>query len=276
MRTDSMASAPRRCAARLAGLGIFAAVFAVPQVASAADVYVARPITLPRFDWAFDFGLGVGHAETGGRFPNTYTGPGLNFEMAVAVTDAIELGLRGGVRLNDDARFVGADRYGRLFDTVTYGTGIDTFSNPEFRITGAIVHAPVVEIALEGRVVLPFEHNTKFGGLFGVPFLFHIPPIMRLDLGFYLGDFFYDPNRPFFVIPARFWFQVSERVWLGPITQLQHVPATNDLFFLLGFGLGVQLHRIVDFKTQFYFPEVNRDPGAREWGLGAGIQVRIE
>jgi hypothetical protein len=273
MRTNPKGGRARRTAA---ALGVFAAILAIPEAALAADVYVARPITLPRFDWAFDFGLGIAHADRGGRFQNSYTGPGLNFEMAVGITSAIELGFRGGVRLNNDGRFIRADNYGRLYDTVTFGTGGDTFSNPEFRITGAIVHAQVVEIALEGRVLLPFEAGTRFGGLFGVPFLFHIPPIMRLDLGFYLGDFFYDPNYPFFVIPARFWFQVSDRVWLGPITQLTHVPATNTANFLLGFGLGVQLHRIVDFKTQFYFPAINEAQGARDFGVGAGVQIRIE
>jgi hypothetical protein len=257
-------------------LGAVIALVALPRVASAADVYVARPITLPRFDWAFDFGLGVGHAETGGNNPRTWTGPGLNFEGAVGLTSHLELGFRGGIRMNDDARVVGADRYGRLFDTLTFGTGGDTFSNPEFRITGAIVNAEIVEIALEGRAILPFETGTRFGGMFGVPFLFHIPTIIRLDTGVYIADIFRDPNRPVLLAPARLWFQVSEKVWLGPMAQIAHTPATGNVDVLLGFGLGVQLHRIVDFKTQFYFPAINQDQGARNFGFGGGFQIRIE
>src|SRR5215471_794156 len=247
----------RRLGKSLAPLGIFAALCATPRVAHAADAYVARPITLPRFDWAFDFGLGVGHTETGGPNSQSWTGPGLNFEGAVGLTSRLELGFRGGIRLNDDARVTSADRYGRLYDTVTFGTGGDTFSNPEFRLTGAIVNAEIVDIALEGRVILPFEHGTYFGGLFGVPFLFRIPPIIRLDTGVYVGEFFYprgrngfyDENRPFLVAPGRLWFQVSHKVWLGPIAQITHLPATGHVDLLLGFGLGVQVHRIVDFKT---------------------------
>jgi hypothetical protein len=265
-----------RVLAWLAPLGAFAALTLLPCVADAADVYVARPITLPRHDWAFDFGLGVGHTEIGGRFPANYTGPGLNFDMAVGVTEAIELGFRAGIRLNDDAKVMGADRYGRIFDTITYGTGADTFSNPEFRITGAVLNSEYIDIALEGRVVMPFERGTRFGGLFGVPFLFRIRPIMRLDTGVYIGDFFYDPNHPFLVAPGRFWFQVGERVWLGPMGQITHFLYNGRVDLLLGFGLGVQLHRIVDFKTQFYFPDINHDPGANNFGFGAGVEIRIE
>jgi hypothetical protein len=259
---------------------------AMPRQALAADVYAARPITLPRFDWAFDFGLGVGHTETRGPNPQSWTGPGLNFEMAVGLTSHLELGIRQGIRLNDDAKIAGADRYGRLYDTLTFGTGVDTFSNPEARITGAIVNAEIVDIALEGRAILPFERGTYFGGMFGVPFLFRIPPIIRLDTGVFVGWFFYphDPNNnafydgrhPFLVAPGRLWFQVSNRVWLGPMAQVTHSPAINQVDLLLGFGLGVQLARIVDFKTQIYFPDINHDQGARTFGLGAGVQIRIE
>jgi hypothetical protein len=278
---------PRALALGVPLFAFFFGLVAAPRSAAAADEYVARPITLPRHNWAFDFGLGVGHYETRGPDPVSFTGPGLNFDLGVGVTSRLELGFRGGVRLTDDARVTQADRYGRLFDTVTFGTGGDTFSNPEFRITGAILNAEIVEIALEGRVVLPFEHGTRFGGLFGVPFLFHIPRIIRLDTGVYIAEFFYehnpnnpnafyDQNHPFLVAPGRLWFQVSDRVWLGPMAQVVHNPFTGNVALLLGFGLGVQLHRIVDFKTQFYFPNVNRDAGAREFGVGAGVEIRIE
>jgi hypothetical protein len=230
--------------------------------------------------------------ETGpGNNPTSWTGPGLNFEGAVGLTSHLELGFRQGIRLNDDARFAGADQYGRLYDTVTFGTGGDTLSNPEFRLTGAILNAEIVDIALEGRVVLPFAQHTYatyFGGMFGVLFLIRIPPIIRLDTGIYVAEFFnrhdpsnndglYDVQRPFLVAPGRLWFQVSRKVWLGPMTQITHVPWTGHIELLLGFGLGIQLSRIVDLKTQFYFPEINHDPpGTRAFGAGVGVQIRIE
>ncbi len=253
---------------------VLALSLAFPSAAHAADRYVSRPITLPQLDFAFNAGMGIGHSETGGPTPANHTGAGLNLEGAVGLTSHLELGLRLGLRGGVEARTVGADRYGRLYDTETYGTGGDTLANPEFRITGALLNAEVVEIALEGRVVLPFEGGTRFGGAFGAPFLFHLARFVRLDTGAYIITFFRDPFRPAFSIPARLWFQVSDRVWLGPISALHHVPATNDVDIALGFGLGYQITSFLDFKTQFLFPSVNHT--TTSFGFGAGLEIRIE
>jgi hypothetical protein len=49
---------------------------------------------------------------------------------------------------------------------------------------------------------------------------------------------------------------------------------------LLGFGLGYQLSRPIDFKAQFIFPYINGNSddgnGTRSFGAGAGFQFRIE
>jgi hypothetical protein len=44
----------------------------------------------------------------------------------------------------------------------------------------------------------------------------------------------------------------------------------------LGFGLGYSLARAVDLKTMALFPAINHTQGARNFGAGVGIQVRIE
>src|SRR5690242_7999378 len=98
----------------------------------AAPRWVARSLTLPRHDWAFDFGLGVGHFDA----PDPPTGVGLNVEMAVAVTRHLELGLREGFRFGAEGRATRADEYGRLFDRQTFGTNHDDLANPEFRMRG--------------------------------------------------------------------------------------------------------------------------------------------
>jgi len=55
----------------------------------------------------------------------------------------------------------------------------------------------------------------------------------------------------------------------------------NRTDVLAGFGLGYQVTRALDFKTQLYFRDVAhdrdvlRDPRSN-WGFGAGIEVRIE
>ncbi|MFC1643114.1 hypothetical protein ACFL5O_10610, partial [Myxococcota bacterium] len=44
------------------------------RLSSAAPPWVDRSVTLPRHDWPFDVGLGIGHLNT----PSSPTGVGLN------------------------------------------------------------------------------------------------------------------------------------------------------------------------------------------------------
>jgi hypothetical protein len=258
------------------GSGVALASFA--GVVMAAPPWVDRTLTLPRHDWAFDVGLGIAHYDEPLPAPND-TGAGINLEMGVGVTRDVELGLRTGLRLDDEGRALQADQYGRLFDRQTFGTGADTVSNPEFRVRGSVARGDVAEVALEGRVYLPFEFGTRPGFMFGVPFAFHIGEVARLDLGLYFPIVFY--TRAFYAISIPFdaWFQVTRKVWLGPMTGVRFNrfadnTTSNDVS--LGFGLGVQITRILDFKTMFLFPRINDARGTALFGLGAGIQVRIE
>jgi hypothetical protein len=42
----------------------------------------------------------------------------------------------------------------------------------------------------------------------------------------------------------------------------------------MGFGLGYSITHYLDFKTMFLFPAINED--SRFYGVGAGVQIRIE
>src|SRR5580700_3856642 len=96
--------------------------------AQAAPPWVERRETLPGGNWAFDVGLGVGHVPY-------RTAAGVNMEMAVGVTEHVEIGLRTGLRLGDDAdRGVHADEYGRLFDRQYFNGGDSAVANPELRV----------------------------------------------------------------------------------------------------------------------------------------------
>jgi hypothetical protein len=247
--------------------------------ATAAAPYVDRHITLPYHDWAFDLGLGVAHY--GSDAPNgSLTGPGLNFEVGVGITDKIELALRTGARFNDDARALGADAYGRLFDRQTFEIGGESFANPEARLRGAVYRGDVTEVALEGRLMLPFARGTHVGAMFGVPLMFHIGDSVRLDTGPYVPFVFGDPTYYALSVPLDVWIQASQKLWLGPMTGVRFnrfgdgPRSSNDV--QLGFGLGYQLASAIDFKTQFLFPHINGDNGARLFGVGAGFQFRIE
>jgi hypothetical protein len=266
---------------RLAAATIVAAVTLFSSSDSeAAPPFVTRPMTLPRHDFAGDVGLGVGHERAGpGPFNNGLTGAGLNLEGAFGITETVELGLRTGVRFGDEGRFTQADYYGRTLWTETYGTGFGAVANPEARVRWNFFSGDVVEIGLDWRVYLPFEEGTRFGGMFGVPFHFHVGNFMRIDTGPYLPTIFRDPAVVALTVPGYFWFQVSEAVWLGPMVSSRFRLAPNGgdrVSFLAGFGLGVQVHRAVDLKTMILFPTLGDDAGARNWGAGFGVQFRIE
>jgi hypothetical protein len=236
----------------------------------AAPPWVDRGLTLPRGDWAFDLGLGIGH------IPNNL-GPGFNFEVAAGLTHALQLGVRTGLRFTGEARAADADAYGRPFDTETYGQGNGAVANPEILLRGGLIDGRVVEFGLEGRVYVPFQ--TGFGLMVGLPLAFHLGRSARIDTGVYVPVLFYEPTRTAVSFPFHLWFQITDRLWLGPLSGFRFNNPGRDLDVPLGFGLGYSVTRQFDFKTWLLFRDVTERRGDGEipdWGLGAGIEVRIE
>ncbi len=265
-----------RCVRRVVPLAVGAFLASSTGDASAAPPWVDRHLTLPSGDWAFDFGLGIGHVPA----PNDTTGVGINAEMAVGITQRVELGVRTGIRFGDAfERGIQSDEYGRLFDRQTFDTGGDTVANPEIRVRGALVRGEVAEVALEGRLVLPFANGTGAGLLFGVPLSFHLGNRVRLDTGPYVPVSF--PPRADTEVdlsaPIDLWIQATSRFWLGPMSgvrfeRLGHDGGRTDVS--LGLGLGYEITHAVDFKAMFLFPTLNDE--SRIFGVGAGVEVRIE
>jgi hypothetical protein len=245
--------------------------------AAAAPPWVDRHLTLPAGDWAFNAGLGVAHVRYD-PVPED-TGAGINADMAVGVTDRVQIGARTGIRFGDNlTRFIRADQFGRLFDRQTFAVGSEVLANPELQVRGAPVRGKVVEVAFEGRIVLPFEYATDAGLLFGVPFAFHFGDRVRLDVGVYLPVVFQHPTTNVSLsVPLDLWIQASPRVWLGPMTGVlvQRVgDAGSQTYASLGFGFGYQITHYLDFKAMVLFPTLNSD--SRFFGGGAGVEIRIE
>lgn len=252
----------------------------VSRPSDAAERWVDRPMTLHRLVFAGDVGLGIGHHNGPGR---DLWGPGVNLEGALGVTERLELGLRTGVRLGNDARSLRADAYGRTLWTETYGSGLDSFSggrdvfaNPELRIRWVAYSGSIAEVGLDGRVYMPVEDLTRFGLMFGVPLAFHLSDFVRIDTGVYLPTIFTDPASVSLTVPGYFWFQVSEKMWLGPQASARFYSFSsrfhdNDL--LLGFGMGYQPAHFVDLKWWILSPNI--DDGLHDFGVGFGAQLRI-
>jgi hypothetical protein len=257
---------------------VFATVVAAIAFAAdgrAAPPWVDRHLTLPSGDWAFDFGLGVG-------FEPGQAQAGVNAEMAVGLTNRVELGVRTGLRQVEFMQNVlNGDDYGRLFDRQTLpkaAEGAEVLANPEVRVRGALVREAIVELALEGRVVLPFADGTDAGVLFGVPLSFHLGRRVRLDTGAYVPIVFVRHDTWVALnAPLDVWIQATPRLWLGPMTGLAfervgNTGGTTDVS--LGFGIGYEITHALDFKGMFLFPAINSE--SRFFGFGAGLQVRIE
>ena len=283
----------KRATTTACALGL-ALVFGAAE-AHAADPWVERRLTLPARNFAFDFGVAVAHVP--GRAPTPdVNGAGMNFEFAVAPINHLELGIRGGPRFGTDGIDTDADWYARVFDHETMNapqtTGTDTFSNPEFRIRGELVDLEVFELALEGRLNLPFAHfgnrGSYFGSEFGVPLAFHIGTIVRLDTGAFIPVTFFSPTIWSVDVPFDVWIQCTNKLWLGPRFGFRHTDYGNadvgDPFarnatrddFLFGFGLGYQVASFVDLKTHVLFPSVNHNDPGQVFGAGFAVQLRIE
>ncbi len=261
--------------AGLGGIALAAAKMLTASVASAEPPWVDRHVTLPEHDWAFDVGVGIAHDYAPPRNPNP-TGTGINFEMVVSPIDRLEIGVRSGLRIGDDGRATQADAFGRLFDRETFGTRNDDFADPEIRVRGALLRHHIVEIGLEGRVFLPAEQYSNFGFLFGVPFLFHLGGVARIDAGVFVPVVFDSPVLAQLSFPLDIWFQITNHLWLGPELGVVFDATHDHAEAQLGFGLGYQIIRNLDLKTQFLFPQISETQGAQTFGFGFGIEVRIE
>lgn len=286
--------------ARNAAFAVVAASFFVSHDAGATPRWVDRLLTLEGpVSGTLDLDGSIAHADTtfGPCGYCGFTGAGVNLDGSIGIANRVDIGLRVGFRGFVDRDGVNegvvsdADAYARMFDQLTfYGkdTGIygnAAITNPELRVRVRILRLKrIFELGVEVRNDLPILTGTVFGLVAGVPMALHLGRHVRFDFGGYTSFGFYDPRGPVgtlfsFYAPAAFWFQVHDRVYLGPMFGFRwyaqdvygdSAPGNRDWDLMLGFGLGVSLSRYVDFQTQFYLPRVN--DGARWLGAGAGVQ----
>ena len=210
--------------AQAAALAATTIVLLASQASAGRPPWVERRESLPGGNWAFDVGLGLGHVPD-------RTAPGVNMEMAVGITEHVELGVRTGLRLADDpGRAIEPDNYGRLFDRQYFDGGASAVANPELRVRWRPPARPTSpSIGLEGRFIVPLEAGTYAGIAPGLPIALHLGD-RRAPRHGRLVPFIFDPTRTVMGIsvPVDIWIQVSPRVWLGPMTGLQDWDVTGN------------------------------------------------
>ncbi|CAN5609064.1 hypothetical protein BH09MYX1_BH09MYX1_27010 [soil metagenome] len=265
-------------AAALLAAGI---VTSLGTVASAdAPAWVERRVVPDsKIAGSLDLGFGLGsNVRREGPNDIRYTGVGWNIEGAISFLRRIEIGLRVGLRApNPGGEIAQADSFARPFDRNSLygaGYGLDTFSNPELRVRGKLVDTGGFELALEGRIVAPFAQPHYFYHYFGVPMAFHAG-IFRADIQPGIGLGFSNPLFFVLSVPVNLWFQVTRKVFLGPLTGVRvydrdyynGLPGGGPFDIMLGFGVGVSFTPWFDLKSQFLFERIN---GGAQW-FGAGV-----
>jgi hypothetical protein len=283
----------RKVAVVITALGILTA-----KDAAATPRWVDRLLTLPGpVAGTIDIGGAFAHAEYPIGPPCgtcSWNGTGVSVEGVLGIASRVDIGLRVGIRGFDDNRGINegaatnADTYGRFYDQLTfYGQapnavyGDYAFTNPELRVRVRILHLKhIFELGVEARTIFPVVTYNGVGTdatlVVGAPMALHLGKIVRFDFGAYTHLVFIPGNLVATLdLPAAFWFQVTNRVFLGPMfgfrfyNQNVYGGTWRNADFNLGFGLGVSLARRVDFKFQVYFPRV--EDGAQFVGAGAGV-----
>ena len=128
--------------------------------------------------------------------------------------------MRTGFRLDDAGQVTQADRYGRPFDTETFGTNGDTVANPEIHLRWAVARGSTAELGLEWRAYLPIENGSSFGMMFGLPITLRAGSL-RIDTGLYVPIIFTNQTETVVSVPIHLWIQATRTLWLGPLFGLQ-------------------------------------------------------
>ncbi|HET6150632.1 MAG TPA: hypothetical protein VFH68_24040 [Polyangia bacterium] len=260
---------------RLGALALGLALFIGASRARAAPAWIFRGLTLPRGDVALDLGLGLAH-EPMIDDNRSVTGTGMNLEIAFGVSHELELGLRTGARFGSDGEVTQADRYGRPFDTETYGTNGDPLANPELRLLWAAAQGSIVKLGLELRAYLPIENRSRFGFMFALPLRLRLGAV-RIDSGVYVPVILRDPTQSAISFPLHIWLQASRTLWLGPLLGVLIANSGGGRNqYPLGFGLGLALAGAIDLRTWILFPDISGDAAARRFGAGVALQIRFE
>ena len=236
--------------------------------------FVHQPITLPSSQWEIGLGLGIGHEDLPAPLEDI-TGLGLNFELKGGLTSSLQLGLRTGIRLGSEGRLTQADRFGRAFETETYGTGVDSFANPEISLRQALLRTEDVGLALEGRLYLPLEDGTELGIMVALPLHLHLSDNTRFDSGIYVPIFFTDPATRVISFPFHLWFQANDGVALGVLTGVRLYRPGGGNTVPLGFGVNYAISDDTDLRAWFLFPNVKGTDATKDFGLGLAFQVRL-
>jgi hypothetical protein len=263
------------------------ALFAASSDAAAAKPWIERPLSLETLHAQIQAGVGFGqYTDVSG---SSKFGMGSNLEAAIGLPFFGELSLRTGYRFGNPGRAAQADYYARLFDHETANMGNAAWANPEIRLRGSIVDLEVAGVGLETRFVVPLADGSNFSIAPGLPVVFRIPKLARIDTGIFVPIAFNDQTQYTISVPAQLWFQVDD-FFFGPMTGIRYNriatinidttgaktnSSTTRTDIPLGIGGGYTIGGMFDIKAQLYMLRVNDSDWSRTIGGGLGVAVLL-
>jgi hypothetical protein len=231
---------------------------------AAATSPVGRSLNLAAGTFELGLGAGIGHRE-----PIDYTGLGINLELGYGITSVLELRLRTGLRFGQAGRDAWADRYGRPVETETYNLGYDSIANPEIGLRYNLLHGPIAEIALDGRLYLPISGSV--GVMVGVPVALRLGRL-RVDTGLFVPLIFSDPTYNEVSLPLHLWIKLQDNAFVGPFTGVVF-HSTGGSSVPLGFAFGTPLSYDAELRLWLLFEDISNEQGTKDLGGGAGLYV---
>lgn len=254
--------------------------------ARAEKPWIERPLSLETLHAQIQAGVGFGQYTdpSGQKF-----GTGSNLEAGIGLPFFGELSVRTGYRFGVPGRAAQADYYARLFDHETANMGNDAWANPEVRLRGSIVDLEVAGVGLETRLVVPLADGSNFSIAPGLPVVFRIPKLARIDTGIFVPIAFNDQTEYTISVPAQLWFQVDD-FFFGPMTGIRYNRITTvsvdlsgartnssttrtDIPF--GLGAGYTVGGMLDIKAQLYMLRINDSEWSKTIGGGLGVGVLL-
>jgi len=232
-----------------------------------AESWTGRRLVLPNGATSLDVGLGLAFPSDR-RGDDRPLGSGFNLEVAHGLANDLELGIRFGFRFNDFGRAFQADHGARLFDNETYEDASTTLADPELRLRWGLVHGSVLELAFEGRAVLPLSGH--FMAMPALPLRLHLGAV-RIDSGVYVPIIFAEETTTIVSIPLQFWVQATSGLWLGPIFGVKYFDHGRQ--YPVGFGLGSAVGARTDLRFQVLIPDV--EPSAKIVTFGLALAFRF-
>jgi hypothetical protein len=162
-------------------------------------------------------------------------GGGVNWEEAIGLGKDLELGVRFGARLYRGGQGLRADEFARGFELNSFGTGLAVTANPELRLAWRALRwpeLPLIELGIEGRLVLPITPDPNTTAVLGVLTRFHPHRLLRVDVALWLAvtsEKFYEERLATVAgaVPLAVWFDPGRVGYLGLIQNLRHDFATR-------------------------------------------------